>query len=250
MHVIVLSFILVLVAAVTLIVGFFQDTLAWIYVSIGACVAAMVFLAIGWMQRRSATAPSAAETGYGPGATTAPTARPATTPAATRGETAAPTGRKDVKVVPKKSTGEAAAPAASEGATTVVRKKATASTTAEAEPQEPAAEKTAKKKATKKKATAKKTTKKAPAKKAAKKKAAKKKAAKKKAPAKKAAGGKTTGKAAREALGSVKGLGPAKVDALLKEFGSLEDIKGASESDLAKVKGVGDTLAKQIQKAL
>jgi O-antigen/teichoic acid export membrane protein len=51
--VILLSLVLVVVAAVTLIAGFFQeDSLALIYVSIGSCVAAMGALGVGVLQRR------------------------------------------------------------------------------------------------------------------------------------------------------------------------------------------------------
>ncbi len=56
---IVLSFVLVIVAAVTLVIGLFQTDsgLEWIWASIGSCVAAMVFLGIGVLQRRGAARP-------------------------------------------------------------------------------------------------------------------------------------------------------------------------------------------------
>lgn len=65
---IVLSFVLVIVAAVTLVIGLFQtDTgLEWIWASIGSCVAAMVFLAIGVLQRRGARPRVAGDESYGP----------------------------------------------------------------------------------------------------------------------------------------------------------------------------------------
>lgn len=66
---ILLSLVLVVVAAVTLIAGFFQqDSLSLIYISIGSCVAAMVALGIGVLQRRGrGSAPGDAP---GPGAPT------------------------------------------------------------------------------------------------------------------------------------------------------------------------------------
>ncbi|MFN2557737.1 MAG: helix-hairpin-helix domain-containing protein [Nitriliruptorales bacterium] len=65
---IVLSFVLVIVAAVTLVIGLFQtDTgLEWIWASIGSCVAAMVFLGIGVLQRRGARPRVASDESYGP----------------------------------------------------------------------------------------------------------------------------------------------------------------------------------------
>ncbi|HEX2026380.1 MAG TPA: helix-hairpin-helix domain-containing protein [Nitriliruptorales bacterium] len=50
---IVISFVLVIVAAATLVIGLFQDTLTFIWISIVSCVVAMVFLGIGVLQRRT-----------------------------------------------------------------------------------------------------------------------------------------------------------------------------------------------------
>ncbi|HWB73042.1 MAG TPA: helix-hairpin-helix domain-containing protein [Egibacteraceae bacterium] len=60
---------------------------------------------------------------------------------------------------------------------------------------------------------------------------------------------KATGKA-QEALSQVKGVGPAKQQAVLQRFQSLEEIKAASVEDLAEVKGVGPALATEIKNAV
>jgi DNA integrity scanning protein DisA with diadenylate cyclase activity len=53
-----------------------------------------------------------------------------------------------------------------------------------------------------------------------------------------------------ERLSEVPGLGPAKMNALLQEFGSLEDLEQADEDDLVQVTGIGQQLAKGIVRAL
>ncbi|MGH3443002.1 MAG: hypothetical protein ACRDUY_13360, partial [Nitriliruptorales bacterium] len=88
---VVLSFLLVIVAAVTLLIGLFQDTLAWIWTSIASCVVAMIFLGIGVLQRRGRQPEALGEATYGPGAAAVPTA--------TTG--GGRTGPADVSVVPK-----------------------------------------------------------------------------------------------------------------------------------------------------
>lgn len=60
----------------------------------------------------------------------------------------------------------------------------------------------------------------------------------------------TRGKRARAVLSQIKGVGPAKQDALLKRFGSLEQMAAASVEDLAEVKGVGEAVATQIKQVL
>lgn len=60
----------------------------------------------------------------------------------------------------------------------------------------------------------------------------------------------STGKAAGEALSQVKGVGPAKQQAVLQRFPSLDEIKAASVEDLAEVKGVGPALASEIKNAV
>ncbi|MDR1185942.1 MAG: excinuclease ABC subunit UvrC [Bifidobacteriaceae bacterium] len=54
----------------------------------------------------------------------------------------------------------------------------------------------------------------------------------------------------KSALDGVPGLGPAKQKALLKEFGSVKRIRGASLDELAGVKGIGPKLARVIRQAL
>lgn len=62
--------------------------------------------------------------------------------------------------------------------------------------------------------------------------------------------GGTRGKRARAVLSEIKGVGPAKQDALLKRFGSLEDMADASIAELAEVKGVGESVAQAIKDSL
>ncbi|MDP8970411.1 MAG: helix-hairpin-helix domain-containing protein [Actinomycetota bacterium] len=59
-----------------------------------------------------------------------------------------------------------------------------------------------------------------------------------------------TGESAREVLSEVKGVGPAKQDALLERFPSIEALKAASVSELAEVKGVGVAIAAEIKRTL
>lgn len=47
-------------------------------------------------------------------------------------------------------------------------------------------------------------------------------------------------------LGEVPGVGPQRQEALLRRFGSLRGVKGASESELARVKGISKELASRI----
>lgn len=60
----------------------------------------------------------------------------------------------------------------------------------------------------------------------------------------------TRGKRARAVLSEIKGVGPAKQDALLKRFGSLENMAAASIDELADVKGVGESVAAAIKQSL
>jgi hypothetical protein len=246
--VIVLSLFLVIVAAVTLIAGFFADGLALIYTSIGACVLAMLFLGGGVLMRRRSEPSEAPATGYGPGA--AP-ARPAAAPSApVRPSTPAASGRTnlledadDDAVVVRSS-----APAKKAVAKKAVAKKAVAkkATTAPAASADDTSEIPVVRTGSKTAAAAKK----APAKTSAAKKSTAKKSAAKKSTAKKATATRTTGAAARAILADIKGVGPAKQDALLKAFGSLEDMRSASVEELTAVNGIGETLAGEIKKAL
>lgn len=246
---IVLSFLLVVIAAVTLLVGLFQDTLTWIWISIGACVLAMIFLGIGVLQRRSSRREPEGSEGpaYGPGAISSlitgsdESDEQDVTPAVQDEE---------ITVVPKRTVSDArgeisraeAEEAADQAVADAEAKTSAGSAADEAaetqvltEEQPPAPAETTRRR------TAKKATENARKKKSAKR--SSKKSAKK-------ATKKTTGKAARERLDQVKGLGPAKQKALLDEFGSLEAIRDADVSDLQEVKGIGEATAREIRKQL
>lgn len=238
---VVISFLLVIVAAVTLVVGLFQDGIQWIWASIASCVLAMIFLGIGVLQRRSA--PVAAgeddEGEYAPGALSSlmgrepdrvePEAEPppeyardediAVVPTRTSPPATAVTEvDQDVATTPAEPAEEAPAPVAKEAAKKATREEASA--------------KAAAKKATKKSAE------KATTKKAAMKQAAMKQARR------------TTGAAARTELAQVKGLGEAKIEALLEEFKSLEAVRDASVEELTAVKGIGEAIAERIREEL
>ena len=49
-------------------------------------------------------------------------------------------------------------------------------------------------------------------------------------------------------LDEVKGIGKAKKQALLKEFGSVEKIKKATIEELIKINGITKTIAEQLKK--
>lgn len=51
---------------------------------------------------------------------------------------------------------------------------------------------------------------------------------------------------AAERLAEIPGLGPAKIDALLEEFESLEAVAEANEDELVRVNGIGRRLAAEI----
>lgn len=246
---IVLSFLLVVIAAVTLLVGLFQDTLTWIWISIGACVLAMIFLGIGVLQRRSSRREPEGSEGpaYGPGAISSlitgsdESDEQDVTPAVQDEE---------ITVVPKRTVSDARgeisraeAEEAADQAVADAEAKTSAGSAADeaAETQVMTEEQPSAPAETTRRRTAKKATENARKKKSAKR--SSKKSAKK-------ATKKTTGKAARERLDQVKGLGPAKQKALLDEFGSLEAIRDADVSDLQEVKGIGEATAREIRKQL
>lgn len=269
---IVLSFVLVIVAAVTLIIGLFQDTLAWIWTSIASCVVAMIFLGIGVLQRRGRTTPATADAGYSPSSGGSGTlVRAGEKSGAEREE------REEVSVVPRTTSRDARPQTeradTSEVEPTVLPKRTAARTEREPEPEEAAVtdeDIRPVKKAPSRRAAAQKRSEAAepatsaeapaaepPAKKAAKRstrKAAKGTAAKRtaaKKTAKKAAAKKaTTGAAAARKLGQVKGVGAAKQQALLDAFGSLEAIRDASVEELTAIKGIGEGTAEELKSAL
>lgn len=338
---IVLSFVLVIVAAVTLVVGLFQtDTgLEWIWASIGSCIAAMLFLGIGVLQRRGARPLVGTDETYRPtpmtdfshtpegtrvsppmpGSATTPSAqagvtpeeltmltgpatrepsediaeaesvreavpdRPAlvpkrtadtsrstplgTGPRRTGAEAAAEARTAEMPTASTRTPGAAAADVASSAATSQpdvrTRSRSGAKKTAAR-----AAERTTVK-GTAAKAPKKATTKPPTMAPAAKRETARRATAQDTTgqgrsqagrspagPAPEAVGEavkgtkriarQTTGDAARAELAKIKGLGPAKQEALLREFGSIEAIQAATIEQLTSIRGIGETTAREI----
>jgi len=267
--VIVLSLLLVIAAAVCLFIGLFvvTESLTFIVAAIVLCILSLLLLWLGTRAHKkraasTATGPSAPV--YGGGAR--PGARVAAPPSPSAG--VAPPVRAperdvdaDTMVVRKTDARDRAAArvasvvdddvdVAAEPAAPPVVKKAVVKKAASSAASTSSATSPTKKASSKKASSKKASTKKASTKKASTKKASTKKASSKKASTKKASTKKTTGAAARAQLAEISGLGPAKQDALLKKFGNLEAIRGASMDDLSQVKGVGDALAKRIKDGL
>ncbi|MDP9022101.1 MAG: helix-hairpin-helix domain-containing protein [Actinomycetota bacterium] len=264
---IVISFLLVVVAAVTLAIGIIQNVLQLVWASIASCLLAIIFLGIGVLQRRvgRAGAPPQ-EQGYGPGASPQvdgggwqqrePSPAEVSAAPGVAGarpgqrrwpgpEAAAAEGRQEPSAEAPTGETEVDRPVSAWAASVT---EPTAPSEEDVPPRPPPrrpARKAAAKKAATRGAAAKKTATPARAKKAAKKTA---RAPAKKA-AKKAAGG-TTGPAAMRELNAVRGLGPAKARALLDRFGSLEAIRDARVDDLVDVRGVGETTAREIHRQL
>ncbi|MDQ3932819.1 MAG: helix-hairpin-helix domain-containing protein [Actinomycetota bacterium] len=318
---IVLSFVLVIVAAVTLVIGLFQTDsgLGWIWASIGSCVAAMVFLGIGVVQRRGVVARPRVEPDeayrraplpdlpYGAGSTmtrpesagvapeelaivtgrtnrepsqrileaegileaepshdsaSEPPLVPKRTAETTTSRTgsARPTESRTAEVPLEPTRGSAAAvedaaagaspspsPAASpprpaqkktaaRAGEPTTAKKTTAKATKKATSRQTAAAPTASREAARR-TTGKKATGQRPAAQSARPEAAK---------SSRRSGRQTTGEAARAELAKIKGLGPAKQEALLREFGSVEAIRAATVEQLTSIRGIGETTAREI----
>jgi DNA uptake protein ComE-like DNA-binding protein len=254
--VIVLSLVLVIAAAVLLVLGVFQDGLLLIYLSIASCLLAMGLLGVGVLLRRrggvvAAGAPATATAGGGAvGGTPVhgrsvgsvreplddgpdrdrtvpvrPVGRDATDERAdpvapATAATAAPVSRPAVKkaVVKKAAIRKVSAAAPVRDVTAV----------APTEPR-PAAV-----------APPGQAAKKAPLRKVA-----------KKATARKATASVSGSPASvSSSLASVKGLGPAKLDALLARFGDEQGLRDATVEDLTTVRGVGPALAQRIKDAV
>lgn len=220
---IVLSFLLVIVAAVTLVIGLFVgENLIWIWTSIGSCVVAMIFLGIGVLQRRSAQpadagSGSGADSGYGPGSISGLLRDD------TDEQEETDTADDDVTVVPKRTVDEVPD---SQPAPVAGSREGAESTSAETGDEAPVA-------ATLEDVSETPTSQPAPSTTAA-----------------PVSDDETVGDAARERLSQVKGLGRAKQDALLDRFGSLEGIQGASIKELRGVKGFGDSTARSVHQQL
>ena len=276
---IVLSLALVIAAAVALFIGLFVTTgLQFIYIAIGLCLVSLLLLWFGTRSRK-ADAPDAPSApvygGVRSGSTAAPVRR--TTVAGEDTETGEVDDVDELDALTSPERGDVVrTTSARDRAAARVAEAASADQPADTPPvggdEEPTvqvvdaeeattnasaaggatAKKATAKKATAKKATAKKATaKKATAKKATAKKATAKKATAKKATAKKATAGGTRGNAARERLAQIPGVGPAKQEALLEQYGSLEAVRDASVDDIvANVRGFGKALATRVKDAL
>jgi hypothetical protein len=258
--VIVLSLILVIAAAVLLVVGIFQDGLFLIYLSIGSCLAAMGLLGIGVLVRRREGG-AAATSGHGAPATAAGPApagpapavsgRPVEAPRSVREDATAHGERIDASSgAEERGTAQdrAGLSPATETATSVPQPGATAVGPAVA--------------------------KRAVVKKAVVRRAAVEPAPTGRATVKRAVVRKTTGTTSSSAaanssssaapggspgrgssgqgggLDAVKGLGPARRQALLDRFGDEQALRDASVEELTEVRGVGPRLAQAIKDAL
>jgi predicted lipid-binding transport protein (Tim44 family) len=139
-----LSWLFLLAAIATLLVGVFSD-LVWVYISIGASVLAMILLLVG-VVRRKPVQPATAGAPYGPpvgaAAARAPASRATTSPARTAAQRRPPT--------PAAPTAPARRPAAKKTAAkkAVARKPAAKKTTAKRTTAKTAAKKTTARKAT------------------------------------------------------------------------------------------------------
>jgi predicted flap endonuclease-1-like 5' DNA nuclease len=220
--VIVLSLVLVIAAAVLLVLGVFQDGLLLIYLSIAACLLAMALLGAGVLLRRREMRAPAGAGDTGPAATTSP---PATS---TRPGTASRPGaasRPGTAAQPPPPASELVDPEPS-GTETGVTGSAMPSTP-EPPPAEEAVDEAVVEKATAKEAEVREQV-----------------STPVSAPTRSHAGRRGTG------LSSVKGLGPARREALLERFGSEQGMRDASIDELTEVRGVGPTLARAIKDAL
>jgi DNA uptake protein ComE-like DNA-binding protein len=269
--VIVLSLVLVIAAAVLLVLGiFFQDGLLLIYLSIGSCLLAMALLGAGVLLRRRETATGGAATASAGG--TAVRGRSIGEPRALPEDGADRDDTVQVRPVPKAVLREPAgseAGSSHETGSSDVRGSATdpapggaAAPTAGDALRRPA------KRAVVKKAVVRKQTAavvrpsasasgdtvsdtavaRGPAKKATAKKATASAAPVKRATTTKAAAAPST--STGRGLDAVKGLGPAKRQALLERFGSEDGVRAASIDELTQVRGIGAGLARSIKEAL
>jgi predicted flap endonuclease-1-like 5' DNA nuclease len=221
--VIFLSLVLVIVAAVALVLGLFQDGLVLIYVSMVTTLAAMLVLAVASLLRRRQEA-AAAPASYG-GGTTASTTAVARTPVAPLGRAERDTEERDgtERDVEERDVGT--------GSTAVdrpARKRAVVKRTrvATSEGSAQGDQQTEGRPAAPKKAAV----------------------VKKVAVAKAAPEGSPAGGAGD--LTTVRGLGPAKRERLLERFGSVDAIAAATVEELTEVPGIGVGTARAIKDAL
>jgi DNA uptake protein ComE-like DNA-binding protein len=279
--VIVLSLVLVIAAAVLLVLGiFFQDGLLLIYLSIGSCLLAMALLGAGVLLRRRETATGGAATASATASAggTAVRGRSIGEPRALPEDGADRDDTVQIRPVPKAVLREPAgseAGSSHETGSSDVRGSATdpapggaAAPTAGDALRRPAKRAVVKKAVVRKQTaapaapttttpsgpTAGSTAIGDPSAAAPVKKVAAKKATASAAPVKRAtttrASAPTTSTEGGRSLDDVKGLGPARRQALLDHFGSEEAVRDASIEELTQVRGVGDALARSIKEAL
>lgn len=221
---IVLSLALVIAAAVALFVGLFVTTgLTFIWIAIGLCLVSLLLLWFGTRSRKTDAPAAPSPPVYGG-------TRPGTTSSPVRRATAADDeAEDDVREAEVDELDQLTAPAGDDVVRATSARDRAAARVAESAP-EPAAgsedEESSVQVVPPTEATAKKAT------------------------AKKAAAG-TTGKAARDRLGQIPGVGPAKQKALLDQYGSLEGIRDAPVDDIVgNVKGFGPALASRVKDSL
>jgi hypothetical protein len=247
--VILLSLILVIAAAVLLVVGVFQDGLLLIYLSIASCLMAMALLGIGVLLRRKQGAGEPAIAGHEASAATATAGETPSAPAVT----GRPVGTRRSAEVEEMPNGDATAeqrPVEDAGSGEMM---STDAAVAEDTPRAsgtvlpaPTARNAAPRKVAVKRTGVPATT----AEKTAVKKAVVRRPASTSSTSSMATAGGTTSPAARTELPAVKGLGPAKRDALLARFGDAEGVRRASVEELTEVRGIGPALARAVKDAL
>jgi hypothetical protein len=234
--VIFVSLILVIVAAVTLVLGIFADGLGLVYVSIGTCLGAMAVLGVGGLLHRRASA-AAQPAGYADDRTAGSTAA---RPVAASSETVAAASPAETVAVDPVPAGTDAHRTEDEPAMADPAEPADT-----ADPAGPAARPPVERPAARKTAVRKVV--------AAEEAPAERSVAKKAAVARVPVEQATTTAATPTPTGSltdVKGLGPAKRNALLSRFGDEAAVATASLDELTSVPGIGPGLARSIRATL
>ncbi|MFA9428921.1 helix-hairpin-helix domain-containing protein [Egicoccus sp. AB-alg2] len=223
---ILLSLVLVIAAAVLLVVGWFQDGLQLVYLSIGACLLSMLLLGASVLVRRGGEvtvprrpSPAAARTPVGTGAEATAAADAGARPVAgDPGAGRSTTDRTDQDAADT----EVAATTAEDPARPVTADTTTPSAEVEDEPAPAASPRT-------RRAAVVRPGRPGPD---------------PHDPSAEEAG------ADADPLAGVRGLGPSRREALLERFGSVDGIRGASEADLAEVPGLTPQLARAVKAQL
>lgn len=250
---IVISLAMVIAAAVSLFIGLFvvTDSLTFIFVAIGLCLLSLLLLWLGTRSRKAPAPATASAPVYGGGtrsggATTPARASASTTPAPASDEVDADDDVEGATIVRRTTARDRAAARVSEATTPDEDPGDEGSVVHEADEVSPTPSTTD----TPGGATPAPVTKKAtgrPARKATGRPVAKKAASTRPATTAPAA---ATGDA-KAVLAGIAGVGPAKQDALLAHYGSLDAIRAASVEDIvANVKGFGTALATRVKDEL